>query len=965
MRVLKENRLVQFSLVALVIMVTLEVTIAATSGAMLNSMMADHMMMIPSPSDQAKIREDIDFFRWFNLGILAASFTALYGGLVFIVWRKSGTFTKLERQLQEHLDESAVVDEIARIITSTLDIDEVYQKFALEMKKLVDFDRVAINTIDRVDQTFTVRYVYGSIGPIRSLGTPIPLENTQVGEVVKTASASKRSDIASEQRFGLDSQWVAMGLESGIMVPLISKGEVVGTFGLRSRQLGAYGPKEQVILERLAKQIAPAVENASLFEQVQNGIKEKAITDNVARIFTSTLKIDEVYERFAQEMKQLVDFDRVVVNSIDQVAGTRTLKYVYGEPRSTHEIGAVSPLEGTQNQQVLMTRRTLIRSDFASHREFPSDAESAQMGLRSSIMVPLISQGEVVGALGLRSRSVNAYGEREQAILERLAKQIAPALENSALYEQIVQDRQEKAAAVENLRQAYAYLDSIMLNLPAGVAILDGPEFIFSKINHTLADINGLPIEDHLGRPLSEVLPKASLDILPRMREVLDTGKPALSHEFGIPMPGDPDKMRWLLDYFFPIDGPDGTPNAVGAVVIDITEHKRLEIEYKEAQDRLNQSQKLESVGQLAGGIAHDFNNLLSVITGYTSMLLSETLGPKNADMLLEIAKAADRGTQLTSELLGFSRRQVIKPIALDVNAAVMNSYGMLRRVIGENIELVMSPDEGMPAVFMDPNQLDQIIMNLVVNARDAMPEGGTLIVAASYYQGKLSAGRDCVVLSVSDSGTGMSEEVKSHLFEPFFTTKETGKGTGLGLATCYGIVEQNGGHIEVDSELGRGSTFTVYLPATEEREESELDDVGTPEISSATTGTETILLVEDEPAVRAMEATILADQGYLVLEAGDGEEALRVCQENQDKNIQLLVTDMVMPRMSGGELISEMSVSRPDTKFLVVSGYAEDALERSVVARSDVHFMQKPFKPMELANTVREILDGVPESVV
>jgi CheY-like chemotaxis protein len=374
----------------------------------------------------------------------------------------------------------------------------------------------------------------------------------------------------------------------------------------------------------------------------------------------------------------------------------------------------------------------------------------------------------------------------------------------------------------------------------------------------------------------------------------------------------------------------------------------------------------MESLGQLAGGIAHDFNNLLSVITGYTSMLLSDSPGSENSDKLREIAKAADRGTQLTSELLGFSRHQVIKPKVIDVSTAIRTSNGMLRRVIGENIELVMSPDEGMPSIFMDPNQLDQIILNLVVNARDAMPEGGILTVAASHIQGESSADHidNCVVLSVTDTGTGMSEEVKTHLFEPFYTTKETGKGTGLGLATCYGIVEQNGGHIDVNSELGQGSTFRVYLPVTEEREGSKLDDVSR-SMSSSPPGTETILLVEDEPAVRALEATILADQGYLVLEAGDGEEALQVCQANQDQEINLLVTDMVMPRMSGGELITEMSGSRPETKFLVVSGYAESTLERSIVTRGDVRFMQKPFKPMELAEVVREILDGVPEPVV
>jgi nitrogen-specific signal transduction histidine kinase/ActR/RegA family two-component response regulator len=391
----------------------------------------------------------------------------------------------------------------------------------------------------------------------------------------------------------------------------------------------------------------------------------------------------------------------------------------------------------------------------------------------------------------------------------------------------------------------------------------------------------------------------------------------------------------------------------------DMTERELL-------QERLNQSQRMDSIGQLAGGVAHDFNNLLTVITGYTTMLLSkDPTEPADTDHLRAISKAAESGSKLTNQLLGFSRRQVIKPITLDLSDAAMSSYGMLRRVIGENIELVMLPAQDLPSVFVDPTQLDQIVMNLVLNARDAMTEGGTLTVATSHHQGELSEDYigDCVVLSVSDTGVGMSEEVKAHLFEPFYTTKETGKGTGLGLATCYGIVEQNGGHIEVDSEPGRGSTFKIYLPVTEEREGSEPEDVGR-SVSSSPSGTETILLVEDEPQVRAMESCILADQGYAILQAANGEEALQVCQANQDQDIQLLITDMVMPRMSGDELITELSSRRPEIKFLVVSGYAENTLERSVVARSDVHFMQKPFKPMELAETVRDILDGVSEPV-
>ena len=575
---------------------------------------------------------------------------------------------------------------------------------------------------------------------------------------------------------------------------------------------------------------AEVAERQRAEEEQKRLAEEKQITSDIGQIITSTLDIDEVYEKFALEVKKLVNFDRVAISIIDQEAETYTIKYVSGEEMLGRGIGQRRPLEGSATQRVMVSGQTEIRQNFADEIRFPTDKAFLEAGLNSDIRVPMHCKGQVIGTLSLRSGQPGAYGPREQAILECLASQIAPAVENALLYEQTLKDMTE--------------------------------------------------------------------------RELL--------------------------------------------------------------QERLNQSQRMDSIGQLAGGVAHDFNNLLTVITGYTTMLLSkDPTEPADTDQLRAISKAAESGSKLTNQLLGFSRRQVIKPITLDLSDAAMSSYGMLRRVIGENIELVMLPAQDLPSVFVDPTQLDQIVMNLVLNARDAMTEGGTLTVATSHHQGELSEDYigDCVVLSVSDTGVGMSEEVKAHLFEPFYTTKETGKGTGLGLATCYGIVEQNGGHIEVDSEPGRGSTFKIYLPVTEEREGSEPEDVGR-SVSSSPSGTETILLVEDEPQVRAMESCILADQGYDILQAANGEEALQVCQANQDQDIQLLITDMVMPRMSGDELITELSSRRPEIKFLVVSGYAENTLERSVVARSDVHFMQKPFKPMELAETVRDILDGVSEPV-
>ncbi|MFQ6028018.1 MAG: response regulator [Dehalococcoidia bacterium] len=394
-------------------------------------------------------------------------------------------------------------------------------------------------------------------------------------------------------------------------------------------------------------------------------------------------------------------------------------------------------------------------------------------------------------------------------------------------------------------------------------------------------------------------------------------------------------------------------------------QRRRAEEAKAKLEEQLLQSQKMEAMGNLAGGVAHDFNNLLTAIQGYTHMLLSrQSTSAADTEYLLEIAKASERAAQLTNQLLGFSRRQLVEPRLIDLNELVMNVERMLRRLIGETIEIAMLPAPGLPPIYADPVQIEQVIINLAVNARDAMPEGGKLTIETG-NPAEDTADPDgqhlpvpLVVLWVSDTGVGMSEEVKAHIFEPFFTTKEVGKGTGLGLANCYGIVEQNGGRIEVDSTLGRGTTFKMYLPCADGKVFAESVGAGS-ELSGLAHGTETVLLVEDESQVRHMLAQILSEQGYLVLQASDGEEALRVSQLHQEKEIQLLITDMVMPRMSGTELINELSARRPTTKLLVISGYADSPLDRGTIVRSDVRFMHKPFMPAELACAVRETLDG------
>ena len=404
--------------------------------------------------------------------------------------------------------------------------------------------------------------------------------------------------------------------------------------------------------------------------------------------------------------------------------------------------------------------------------------------------------------------------------------------------------------------------------------------------------------------------------------------------------------------------------NAAGRVdyyetfVRDVTDQRRL-------QQQVLQSQKMEAVGRLAGGVAHDFNNLLTVITSYSDLLL-EDLAPGDAkrDDVEQVRKAADGAAALTRQLLAFSRQQVVEPRVVSLNTVVEGLQKILRRVIGEDIELAITLAPDLGAVRADVGQLEQVLMNLAVNARDAMPTGGRLTIETANVEHDPDYARDqeaaavrrFAMLAVSDTGCGMDEATKARIFEPFFTTKETGKGTGLGLATVYGIVKQAGGFIWVYSEPGQGTSFKIYLPAVDATAERTTAAATTP----APRGTETVLLVEDAAAVRAVTKQILERQGYTVLEAPDGEAGLRLAQRHRGV-IHLLLTDVVMPRVGGRELAEQLARLRPDVKVLYASGYTDDSVVRHGILESGTAYLQKPFSPESLARKVRDVLDAPP----
>lgn len=488
---------------------------------------------------------------------------------------------------------------------------------------------------------------------------------------------------------------------------------------------------------------------------------------------------------------------------------------------------------------------------------------------------------------------------------------------------------------------------SILDNLLEGCQVV-GFDWRYIYINPAATRQNRQPVDQQLGRTMMECYPGIEhAEFFPVMRRCMEERTPQQTlTEFTFP-----DGVKGWYDLRF-----EPMPQGTLILSLDVTEQRRME-------DQLRQSQRLESIGRLAGGIAHDFNNLLTIINNYAGFALDALPNgnPLRTD-LEEIAKAGERAALLTRQLLAFSRKQVLKPEIANLNTILSNIEGMLGRLIGEDVRLVIKSAHDLGLVLVDPGQVEQVIMNLAVNARDAMPGGGTLTIeTANVYLDEEYSSRHIavtpgpyVMLSVADTGCGMDAETQKRLFEPFYTTKEAGKGTGLGLAMVYGIVKQSGGNIWVYSEPGKGATFKIYF-----RREMLPGEVQAPRERSIarSKGGETIMVVEDDETVRAIAVRILKSAGYEVIEAGGGSEAILLASSYAGP-IHLLLTDVIMAGLSGRELAARLTAARPGIRVLFMSGYTDNVIAHHGVLDAGIKFIEKPFNAVDLTAIVRETLD-------
>jgi PAS domain S-box-containing protein len=669
--------------------------------------------------------------------------------------------------------------------------------------------------------------------------------------------------------------------------------------------------------------------------------ERQAIIEIIGGVST-TSNLDELLSLIHQSLRRVLYAENCFIALQDKKTGLFHFPFFadkHDQPPPPQKLGK------TCTEYVFRTGRPMN----ISQKAFDQLVEAGEVELvgtpsPSWLGVPLRTPTETIGVLVVQHYSDDsAYSERDLEFLGSVGGQIAFAI--------------ERKQAEDALRSAETKFRTLVEQLPAITYIAEsGPGGRWEYVSPQIESLLGYSSQEWLELAhtwFNRVHPDDRERVLEAERVFEKTGQPLRNEYRLIARDG---RVLWFRDEAVVVRrGSDARPMMQG-VLYDITEQRRLE-------DQLRQSQKMEAVGRLAGGVAHDFNNLLMVIQGHTG-LLEERLakGSTERRSVEQIQKSAERAAALTRQLLAFSRLQVMQPRVLDLNSVVAEVGKMLRRVIGEHIELILRYETEIGRVKADPGQIEQVLLNLAVNARDAMPEGGKLAIETfNLVMDEIAACRipalkpgAYTVLTVSDTGAGMDRETQSHIFEPFFTTKEKGKGTGLGLATVYGIVHQSGGQITVYSQPGQGATFRIYLPRVDAPADR---GSGVRSRGTIPKGSETILLAEDETEVRELAREALQRGGYAVFEARDGAEALRLAEAFQGR-IDLLVTDVVMPNLGGPELAARLFSTRPGLKVLYMSGYSEFISTGHGGLGPDSYFLQKPFSLELLSQKVREVLD-------
>jgi PAS domain S-box-containing protein len=816
-----------------------------------------------------------------------------------------------ERSAKQLAEEKAVIAEIGRIISSSLEIEEVYERFAAAVKKIISFDRIAVNLVDFERQTVCVQYALGPSAAGRLAGDEFPLARTATALAVESGRGlliPTLPEAELEARIPGHLPVRRAGMKSTLLAPLVAKGKAIGALVMMSAAPDKYTERDIPIAENVAAQVSGAIANAQLLMERK--------------------RAEEALRQSEDRYRDLVEHSQDLICTHDLSGRLLSLN-----PWASHLLGYAS------DELMRMNLREVIVAEARGRFDEYLAALKAH-GSAQGLMVVQTRAGE---------RRIWEYNNtvRTEGVAEPVVRGMAKDVTERKQAERKLRESEERYRSIVE-----ALSDAILIRAD-GVITYANPAAL--KLFRTSR------MEDLVGRRYLDLVHPDDRDESATRTRRGETEKwvaPTREH-----------RVLALDGQVVPVES-TGVPiqyhgqAQIFGVFRDITERRRMEEERQKMEAQFRQAQKMESVGRLAGGVAHDFNNMLSVILGYTDLVLTR-IEPQDQiyQDLCEVKSAARRSADLTRQLLAFARKQTIAPKLLDLNDTVASMLKMLGRLIGENIDLLWKPGNNLRPVNMDPAQLDQILANLAVNARDAVIGHGKITIetgnaevdepCGALHEGIAPGGY--VMLAVSDDGCGMDKETQERLFEPFFTTKEVGKGTGLGLATVYGIVRQNNGFVDVYSEPGQGTTFKIYIPSREPAAET-----GDPPSASAEapTGTETVLLVEDEHSLLNFARILLEKLGYTVLAADSPGRAIQLAREH-GAEIHLLMTDVVMPEMGGRDLWNQLNALRPGMKCLFMSGYTADAIVQRAVLDHGVHYLQKPFSVGSFARKIREALAG------
>ncbi len=865
---------------------------------------------------------------------------------------------------------NALIAEVGKIISSSLEIDEVYELFAQQVAKFIPFNWLAITLVDKQKGLFYNPHTLGDHIPERSPGETIPLAGSFTEEVILRRAGTliqKESPEEVVKRYPKLAPFAQRGFLSFLGVPLIHRNEVIGALHIYSHKPNAYSENELILAESIAAQIAGVIANAHLYlahkktleelraseEKARRLAQANEIIAHIGRIISSSLNINKIYELFAQEAHKVIPFNLIAITLIDYVTGTFRPAYLAGAYVPGRTQVDVIPLPGSFTENVMRKRSGLLlqvdnKNELLQHS--PKLAPFWDQKFRSFIGVPLISQDVVMAVLHIYSLAAHAYTEADLRLAERIGSQIAGAIANAQLYDKL-------QLALVNLQNSEERYRKLVEHSPDMILLHDFQNYVYAN-PAALRALGAAKEDDLLGKSVWEVIHPDYWPIIKERFEHLRAGKsvPLLEQKY-IRLDNQSIEVEVSASPIF-FQG----KSLVQVVARNITERKEAERHMARLQEQLREAQKMETVGRLAGGIAHDFNNLLTVIQGNCQLALLSLQEDHSVKANLEdILRAAQKAADLTSQMLAFGRRQILTLKVVNLNDIIREMEKFIRPVLSEEIEIVTTLEENLGKVKVDPGQMEHVLMNLAVNAKEAMPYGGKLFFKTAnviikddfvHLHPEISPGR-YIMLTVADTGVGMSPMVKERIFEPFFTTKEIGKGSGLGLSSVYGIIKQIGGNIFVESEVGQGATFNIILPQAEEFGPEEKRPQ--PE-SELTPLKETVLVVDDDQDLRERIGQALKKQGFVVLEAQNGQEALSLSHKFKEK-IDLLLTNVVTSQIRGTDLAKALSFLHPEMKVLYMGNYPEKESSRYSFSIPRAQLILKPFPVEGIIQKVKEIL--------